>query len=143
VVHPHGKLVTDVRRPSVHCRPELLKDGALRALDLAVQVRRSGWDGPELDRLGHQPALDLFGEELRTPISLDALDGERHLVENLVKEGEGRLCLAAVASVKVVEIGVELEVAIGQAAWDVTWVSGSISPSISGGSSSALASICM
>jgi hypothetical protein len=40
--------------------------------------------------LGHHPPLHLLGKELRAPVSLDALDGEGHLVQNLVEEGQGR-----------------------------------------------------
>jgi hypothetical protein len=60
------------------------------ALDLAVQVRRAGRDGPELDGLGHQPALHLLGEELRPAVRLQTLDREGRLVEDLVEEGQGR-----------------------------------------------------
>src|SRR5690242_9650675 len=79
VMHPHGKLAADIGCSGVHRCPELLEDSPLRALDLAIQMRRSGRDGSELDRLSHEPALDRFGEELRTPVSLYALDGKRHL----------------------------------------------------------------
>ena len=61
---------------------------------------------------------------------------------------EGRCCPARPAWVGSVRQGGGIsggaEVVISQAAWGVTWVSsGSISPSISGSSSSAMASTCM
>src|SRR5271166_5911979 len=36
--------------------------------------------GTELDRPFHQPALDIFGKELETAISLNALDRKRHFL---------------------------------------------------------------
>ena len=39
MVNPLGKLITGLRCPGIHCRPELLEHGPLHALDLAVQVR--------------------------------------------------------------------------------------------------------
>jgi hypothetical protein len=61
---PHGKVAAGIRCSGIRRCPELVEDSPLRALDLAIQVRRSGRDGSELDRLSHSAALDRFGEEL-------------------------------------------------------------------------------
>ena len=69
-------------------RPELFKIGPLRPFHFAVEVRRSRRHGAELDRPFHQPALDIFGKELKTAISLDALDRKRHFLHDAFKEGQ-------------------------------------------------------
>jgi hypothetical protein len=55
-------------------RPEPLQRGALDALDLAVEVRRAGPVGPELDppvpEPVPEPVPDLVGEELLAAVGL-------------------------------------------------------------------------
>jgi hypothetical protein len=58
-------------------------------------VRRTGWNRAKLDGFGHQSALDFFSKELRSSVCLDALDRERHLIEDLVEEDQRRRCARA------------------------------------------------
>src|SRR5215212_3181941 len=73
---PILELAWELKGFEAHRRPELLKRGALDALDFAVQVGRAWSVGPELDAPVTQAALDLVGEELAAAVGLDALHRE-------------------------------------------------------------------
>lgn len=63
------------------CRP-------LHPIHLANEMGRAGSDGTELDAPGLQTVLELVGEELLPSVCLGTLDGDRHLFDKLVEEGQ-------------------------------------------------------
>lgn len=87
-LEPVRDLIVDVRRGEVWLSPELIEDGSLRPLDLAVQVRRAGADRSELDLPCAQLILDPVGEELLSAIGLHPLDGKRQFDAGSLKKGE-------------------------------------------------------
>jgi hypothetical protein len=86
---PRLELGGEVRVLGVDRGLELLERGALDALDLAVQVRRAGPVGPELDVPLAELVLDLVGEELLAAVGLHPLHGERHLGHDVLEEVAG------------------------------------------------------
>ena len=75
-----------LRIARVVTHPELLKISELRSLHFAVEMRRPRRDRPELNRVASEPALHGLGEELPAPVGLDALDRERHLINDAFQE---------------------------------------------------------
>lgn len=67
-------------------RPKLVQVGELRAFDLAIEVRRTWWNWPEFDALGHQAPLHGFSEELAAAVGLDTLNRKRHLLDDTIKK---------------------------------------------------------
>ena len=60
--------------------------GALRSFDLAVQVRRTWFDGAEFNCPVHKPLLHLFSKEFQAAVALNALDWKRHLLDQSFQE---------------------------------------------------------
>jgi hypothetical protein len=87
---PLRELFADVGRFGVGSVPELLQYRSLHTLHFAIQLWGARRYWPKPDGFVHQSALNFLGEELSAPVGLNALDRERHLVENLVQESEGR-----------------------------------------------------
>ena len=81
MILPIAQLSREILRTNVHCGIELFQIGALRSLDLTVQMRRRGLDGPKLDSIGHQFFLEAVGEELSPTICLDRLYWKRHFFD--------------------------------------------------------------
>jgi hypothetical protein len=73
-VLPFSEALGNVGRAKINGRPEFFQIGALRSLDLAIEMGRAWLDGAELDRPIHQPLLHLLGKEFPATIRLNALD---------------------------------------------------------------------
>lgn len=87
VMLPLRQLRLNLRIFRINRVPEFLPISAVRPLDLAVQTGRSGRDRPKLDRPIYQSLLNRLGEEFTTAIGLDALDQERHLLDESLQKG--------------------------------------------------------
>jgi hypothetical protein len=57
-------------------------------LDFAVEMGRSRCNWPEFDSPIHEALLNGFGKELATAVGLDALDRERHLLDDVIEKIE-------------------------------------------------------
>ncbi len=63
--------------------------GALRTLNLAVEVGRSWTVGTKLDALIAQSVLELTPDELTSPVTLDALYGKGEALEQMLAHEVG------------------------------------------------------
>src|SRR5581483_4955074 len=94
-VLPEVELLGQVRGVQVGGRVELQEVGLVRALDLAIQVRRGWPNRSELNRRLLQPSLDTQGKEFASTVGLETLNGKRHFLHDAFEKRDGVSGVAA------------------------------------------------
>lgn len=89
VVEPVLEIVRERGAIQASRRVELVEHRLLGALHLAVEVRRSRWDRPLFYAQRQQAVTDFVGQKLRPIVGLQALDGKRCVLEDVVEKEYG------------------------------------------------------